>query len=87
MVDLGIPSAPPPVPRRSAAALGGDRVGACRPGSRRGPAPADRRGGRGVMALGSVIGGLGYLLMAWSHDPITYLAAWVLIGLGMAVTP
>ncbi|MGL5362878.1 MAG: MFS transporter [Bosea sp. (in: a-proteobacteria)] len=44
----------------------------------------DQRGGRGVMALGSVIGGLGYLLMAYSYHPATYLAAWVLIGLGMA---
>ncbi|MGL4975835.1 MAG: MFS transporter, partial [Bosea sp. (in: a-proteobacteria)] len=44
----------------------------------------DHRGGRGVMALGSVVGGLGYLLMAYSYHPATYLAAWVLIGLGMA---
>ncbi len=44
----------------------------------------DQRGGRGVMALGSIVGGLGYLLMAYSHHPATYLAAWVLIGLGMA---
>lgn len=44
----------------------------------------DQRGGRGVMALGSIIGGLGYLVMAWSTHPAIYLAAWVLIGLGMA---
>jgi Major Facilitator Superfamily len=44
----------------------------------------DRHGGRGVMALGSIIGGVGYLVMALSYHPLTYLAAWVLIGLGMA---
>jgi hypothetical protein len=44
----------------------------------------DHKGGRGVMALGSVIGGLGYLMLGLSTTPLALYAAYLVIGLGMA---
>lgn len=44
----------------------------------------DRHGGRMVMAAGSVVGGLGYVLMALSHGPLLYYVAFLIVGLGMA---
>lgn len=43
-----------------------------------------RRGGRGLMATASGVGGAALILMgAWPH-PGAYLIAWVLLGMGMA---
>jgi MFS family permease len=44
----------------------------------------DRHGGRGVMTLGSLAGGL--LLLAWAHveTPWTFYLLWMLIGISMA---
>lgn len=43
-----------------------------------------RRGGRGVMTLGSGVGGAALMLMgAWPH-PVAYMVAWVLLGSAMA---
>jgi MFS family permease len=42
-------------------------------------------GGRPVLACGSVILSLGLLCLGVSADPITYFAAWAVLGLGMAV--
>ena len=44
----------------------------------------DKSGGRHVMAIGSVVGGLGYLLLAYANSlPMLYIA-YAVIGLGMA---
>jgi MFS family permease len=45
----------------------------------------ERYGGRPVLACGSVILALGLLGLGVSAHPITYFAAWVVLGLGMAV--
>ena len=44
----------------------------------------DARGGRGLMALGSLVGGLGYLMLAFAHSPVMLYAAYATIGFGMA---
>ncbi|MFY8041066.1 MAG: MFS transporter [Bosea sp. (in: a-proteobacteria)] len=44
----------------------------------------DARGGRGLMALGSLVGGLGYLMLAFAHSPVVLYAAYATIGFGMA---
>ncbi len=44
----------------------------------------DKAGGRHVMASGSVVGGLGYLLLAHAHSLPMLYAAYAVIGLGMA---
>lgn len=43
-----------------------------------------RRGGRGIMALASVVGGGALVLMGCATSPPAYLAAWFLLGLAMA---
>jgi MFS family permease len=44
----------------------------------------DRFGGREIMAAGSVIGGLGYVILAFAQSPALYWFGWFVIGLGMA---
>jgi MFS family permease len=44
----------------------------------------DRHGGRGLMALGAVIGGLGYALLAIAQTPVMLYLAYGVIGIGMA---
>ena len=44
----------------------------------------DAHGGRGLMALGSLVGGLGYLMLAFAHSPVVLYAAYATIGFGMA---
>jgi MFS family permease len=44
----------------------------------------DRHGGRGLMALGAVIGGLGYALLAIAQTPLMLYFAYGVIGVGMA---
>ena len=46
----------------------------------------DRRGGREVMSLGSLLAALGLLALAHVRSPTAYLAAWVLIGVAMRLT-
>jgi MFS family permease len=45
----------------------------------------ERRGGRPVLAFGSVILALGLAGLGLSQSPISYFAAWAILGLGMAV--
>lgn len=45
----------------------------------------DRIGGRGVMALGSVLAGLGMLGIGSAHSVALYFAAWSAVGIGMAM--
>ena len=45
----------------------------------------ERRGGRPVLACGSVVLALGLAGLGVSQHPITYFAAWAVLGLGMAV--
>lgn len=49
-------------------------------------AAIDRHGGRGVMALGSLVGAGGYLLLAYATTPVALYAGYAVIGLGMAGT-
>jgi hypothetical protein len=44
----------------------------------------DARGGRGLMAAGSVVGGLGYVLLAFAYSPAMLYLAYAVIGIGMA---
>ena len=44
----------------------------------------DAHGGRGLMALGSLVGGLGYLMLAVAQSPVVLYAAYATIGFGMA---
>ncbi len=44
----------------------------------------DAHGGRGLMALGSLVGGVGYLMLAYAHSPVMLYAAYATIGFGMA---
>ncbi len=46
----------------------------------------DLHGGRTVMTLGTVLGGAGVLLWSAAHHYPLYLAAWVVIGVGMAMS-
>lgn len=50
----------------------------------------ERHGARPVMALGSLLGALGLMLVGLAQGPISYLLAWTLLGLagaGMLTTP
>jgi Major Facilitator Superfamily len=49
-------------------------------------AAIDARGGRGVMAAGSLVGASGYAVLAVSYHPLVYVFGWLLIGLGMAAS-
>jgi hypothetical protein len=44
----------------------------------------DRSGGRHVMAIGSVVGGVGYAMLAYAANPVMLYLAYAIIGLGMA---
>lgn len=46
----------------------------------------DRYGGRSVMSIGSVISAVGLIALGLSTTPVTYLAAWTIIGLAMSMT-
>jgi len=46
----------------------------------------DRMGGQRVMALGSLISGLGLFWLAHSGGTMEYLGAWTLLGFGMALS-
>jgi MFS family permease len=45
----------------------------------------DRRGTRHAMALGAVISGAGLALLALAQGPVSYLATWLVIGIGHAM--
>ncbi len=45
----------------------------------------DQRGTRQAMALGAVISALGLALLALAQGPISYLATWLVIGIGHAM--
>jgi len=46
----------------------------------------DRYGGRAVMALGSVLAGIGMAGIACSNSPAMYVGAWTVTGIAMAMT-
>ena len=46
----------------------------------------DRRGGRSVMAIGSILVAVGLVLLALVPSIATYLAAWAFLGLAMRMT-
>ncbi len=47
-------------------------------------AAIDRHGGHAVMTAGSLVGACGLLGLAVAEHPLAYLAAWTVIGLGLA---
>jgi hypothetical protein len=51
-----------------------------------GAASLDRRGGHVVMTLGSLVSALGLVALVHAAHPATYLAVWMLIGLGLAAS-
>jgi hypothetical protein len=46
----------------------------------------DEQGGRRVLFVGCLIGGLGFVILSLARSPAVYLLAWIVIGLGMAST-
>ena len=44
----------------------------------------DRYGGHVVMTVGSLIGGLGLLLIVQAAQPLSYIAVWMVLGVAMA---
>src|SRR5213082_3275262 len=44
----------------------------------------DRYGGHRVMPAGSLIGACGLLLLPFAANPLAYLAAWMVLGVGVA---
>ncbi|MEX2561993.1 MAG: MFS transporter [Nitriliruptoraceae bacterium] len=46
----------------------------------------DHHGGRRVMVIGSITGAIGVAVWAVSTTPVLYLAAWLVIGTGMAMS-
>jgi MFS family permease len=44
----------------------------------------DRFGGHVVMAIGSLIGAVGLVLLVFADDPYVYLAVWVLLGVAIS---
>ncbi len=46
----------------------------------------DRRGPRAVMTVGSVLGVLSVLVIAWAPNPVLFTAGWLLAGVAMATT-
>ncbi len=44
----------------------------------------DRVGGHVVMAFGSLIGALGFVLLIFAAHPIAYLAVWMILGIAIA---
>lgn len=45
----------------------------------------DRRGGRGVLLLSNLVLAAGLALLAFAHGPIALTAAWLVLGIGMAL--
>src|SRR6476469_3999136 len=45
----------------------------------------DRAGGRGVLAVSSVVIALGQVALGLAHGPFALYGAWLVIGLGMAM--
>src|SRR6185295_16409962 len=43
-------------------------------------------GGHVVMTVGSLVSALGLLGLSMAYDPVTYLAVWVVIGLGLSAS-
>lgn len=46
----------------------------------------DRRGGRIMMTIGSVLAGIGLVALAYNSTPTTYLLSWALLGVAMRLT-
>src|SRR5262245_6627441 len=46
----------------------------------------DRHGGHVVMPFGSLIGALGLVGLVYSDSPLAYLAAWMVLGVGIAAS-
>lgn len=46
----------------------------------------DRHGGQLVMGAGSVVCGIGFLLLAGSRSPQAYVGAWTVLGIAMGLT-
>jgi predicted MFS family arabinose efflux permease len=46
----------------------------------------DRRGGRWVMSIGSILTAVGLVLLSKVSDPYAYLAAWAFLGLAMRMS-
>jgi hypothetical protein len=46
----------------------------------------DRYGGHRVMPFGSLAGALGLVALTYASHPVTYLAAWMLLGVAMAAS-
>jgi MFS family permease len=46
----------------------------------------DRRGGHVVMTAGSLVGALGLVAIVHAESPATYIAAWMITGIGMAAS-
>jgi MFS family permease len=46
----------------------------------------DTRGGRVIMTTGAGLSAAGLALVALSHTPVTYLAAWMVVGLAMRLS-
>jgi len=46
----------------------------------------DRRGGRAVMAIGSIVMAAGLVLLSFVTDPYAYLAVWALLGIAMRLS-
>jgi hypothetical protein len=44
----------------------------------------DRHGGRLVLTIGPMVGGLGFLILAYAQSPLIFYAGWIVIGFGMA---
>jgi predicted MFS family arabinose efflux permease len=46
----------------------------------------DRRGGRAIMAIGSIVMAIGLVLLSLVSDPYAYLAVWALLGIAMRMS-
>src|ERR1700694_4724732 len=46
----------------------------------------DRRGGRVVMSIGSIVMAVGLVLLSLVTDPYAYLAVWALLGIAMRMS-
>lgn len=45
-----------------------------------------KRGGRVTLTMGSVVGGIGLLLLSQVREPVVYIAAWIVLGLASRLT-
>jgi MFS family permease len=46
----------------------------------------DRRGGRGIMSVGSIVMAIGLVLLSLVTEPYGYLAVWALLGIAMRMS-